>query len=158
MDPAANNFEAALSSLAALTALQPLLTGASHLLKPTKSLIEEKITTLALTSPSPSHIINHLPRLAKIRGELYRCNISTAQMDAIIDAQLRSLQHRGFGVDMAEYLALLETRQIIASEALGFEFSRLDALIGEVAEQLCGDEVVANKVRSLPRHLGRGYV
>ena len=75
-------------------------------------------------------------------------------MDAIIDAQLRPRS----GADMAEYLALLETRRLLASEALGFEFSRLDALIGDVAEQLRDDEAVANQVRSLLRHLGRGYV
>ncbi|KAG7007475.1 hypothetical protein G7Y79_00009g025840 [Physcia stellaris] len=140
MDPTANTFEAALSSLAALTALQPHLTGASHLLKPTKKLIEEKITTLAR---SPSHTTKHLPRLAKIRGELHRCNISTAQVDALIDAQLRPRS----GVDGAGYLALLETRRVLASEALGFEFSRLDALIGDVAEQLRDDEVVVNQIR-----------
>lgn len=92
MEPAENSFEAALSSLAALTALQPQLTGASHLIKATKRLIEEKTMTLALTSrsrsSSPSDNVNYLPALAKIRGELQRSNIDAAQVDAIIDEQL----------------------------------------------------------------------
>lgn len=85
MEPAEKNFAAALSSLAAPTTLQPQPTGASHLIKPTKTLIEKKTTTLAMTlrshspSPSPSHNINYLPALAKIRGGLQRSN-----MDAIV--------------------------------------------------------------------------
>lgn len=151
MDPEANNFEAALSSLAALTALQLQLTGASHLIEATKSLIEEKITTLALTPRDrPSYHVKYLPSLTTIRGELQKSNIDAAQMDVIIDEQLRGPQnipgHTSW-VDMAKYQALLETRRVLASEALGFDFQTLDALINYVAEQLCEEAVVTNKVR-----------
>ena len=156
MEPTENNFEAALSYLAALTTFQPQLTGTSPIIEATKKLIEEKIKTLALTprkySPSISDYVKYLPSLARIRGELQRSNMDATQVDGIIDLQLQALQNRlddTVWVDMAEYQALLETRRILAGDALGFEFQTLDALIKEVARRLHEEAEAVNEVRPL---------
>lgn len=152
MESTENRFETALSSLSALTPLQPQLTGASHLLKATQRLIAEKLTTLALTprSHSPLDNIESLPSLTSIRTQLQKSNMDLGQTDTIIDNLLADLQQNldtALRVDIAQYTTLLDTRQILATNAIGFRFEILDAVIRRVAEMLCEEAVGVNKVR-----------